>query len=406
MRSAGLVLGFNCNDGTGAMPTLPHAWACGDPKTCPRKQKRGHGTHQITCSRVLTLLLTSVMIFCSAQTASGQDSATVSVGNVTAQPGQLVDVPVTLANAAGLGAMDLHLRYDPQAIQFDSLKAADGPANLVANGPVRGQVKVALLCGAGLATPDFSFALRFRVLAPAGEATKIQVLRATAFNAETALKMSLSPQDGQVQIVSADVTAPPGPLTTPAPPATRPATQTPPRTTGGTTLRTGPRTPGHSPAGSPKPTPPATPTVSTRPIGTPWSLDIDSLLNLAIATSSGLLVIVLLVALFWALRPKPDQPAAGAPRPTGRPVEDGPIPLAEVDPTVATRRVIAAMANGSRPAPPAPAARQAGLDPTDSPSPADLQAADPLRCARCRRPVPPGARFCPQCGSPIGQGSA
>lgn len=246
---------------------------------------------------------------------------TLRIADATIPPGQTGDVSIVLDDAFGLGGLDLLIRFDPAVLRFESVVEGTTGETFDFNGVSHrpGEIRIALVSSARMGGVGSPLQIRFTAIGAAGTSSKIDIVAGQAINAETALKMTMGFVGGKVTVGE--------PLVVPIPPTGSP---------GIVPITDQPAVVAATQPGDDAPGPASV---------QGWEPDTDLMLNLAIATTGGLLILVLLIALFYAIRRKP----AGA---------------AQAEPD----------------------------------APAAGASAPPATCPSCGQSLIPNARFCPQCG--------
>lgn len=231
---------------------------------------------------VLTTLLFAVMLAAPARAHAEDASVLIHVDTVNILSGEEIDLPVRLADCAGVDSVQFDINYDGAALAFVSMTPGDlfAAQYTVVNADVPGRIRVACASALGLEGAGTIMTLRFRPLTDAGSAVTISsgiVTRVDAdYNQSTAY---VSIEDGGISISGAAL---PQPAVTPWIPASP--------------------TPTPSPEPTPMPEPEQTIAVPSEPAA-PSAPSIPAT-TLYIAGGLLLLVIVLAAVIFGSRRNK------------------------------------------------------------------------------------------------------
>ena len=155
----------------------------------------------------------------------------LSVGSVSGEAGDLVDVPLLLSDCAGVDSLELDLNYDAAALSVVSVTPGDlFPAEYcVTNIDQAGVIHIACATALGLEGDGTLLSVRFQVLTAAGSAltvtTHLNEKEITYIDADyNQFGAYLLLENGGVSVGGASV---PAPLVTPWTPATPIPTPTP-----------------------------------------------------------------------------------------------------------------------------------------------------------------------------------
>jgi len=81
----------------------------------------------VLCLVLASILLVSYVI----TTSSGQNGTVMSIGNHTISPGETIEVPINISNAADLATAEIYLNYDPSTVHVTAV--SDGDFDLTLN---------------------------------------------------------------------------------------------------------------------------------------------------------------------------------------------------------------------------------------------------------------------------------
>ncbi len=153
-----------------------------------------------------------VLLLAASRLASAQPSPTasappgkltVAVGSTTASSSQEVEIPVTLAAAKNLGALELVLTYDPAVLEA---KSADRGALLSSNSLVEyfvnpnGRLAVTLVSQDGVTGDGAVVAAHFLVKGQAGQKSALGLENVRAWEGKTRLDFLVSTTAGEFTV--------------------------------------------------------------------------------------------------------------------------------------------------------------------------------------------------------------
>lgn len=136
-------------------------------------------------------------------TAAYAASVTVRPETVQAAPGSEVEIPITIQHAAGIGAMELVLAYDPAILEP---KTVDNGALLSDNSLLNYNSEQAGRLVIGIATLDYvrgNGALvntHFVVLGNEGQTSPLRLENAHAWEGENRLDVMVNPEAGEFTV--------------------------------------------------------------------------------------------------------------------------------------------------------------------------------------------------------------
>lgn len=130
-------------------------------------------------------------------------TVTLSAPMVEAQTGGMVDVPIQLADANGLGAVHWELTYDPRVLAVDQVTKgalAGNNALMEANTKQPGRVVVGLVSLDGMTGEGVLATARFKVVGGAGLATDLMLTNNQAWERESHAEVLVNATAGKVTV--------------------------------------------------------------------------------------------------------------------------------------------------------------------------------------------------------------
>ncbi|MGE3842638.1 MAG: cohesin domain-containing protein [Vicinamibacterales bacterium] len=150
-------------------------------------------------------LLASVLVAPGLERTLWAAPVVISGESADASPAQDVVVPISVRDAQGLGAVQFHVLYDAQVLEWkDAALAGDAGTGVVDAKVVSpGRVRIALILGEnGLQGQRRLLDTHFTVLAQSNASSAIDITAARAWTQQDIAELLVETQPGRVQIVS------------------------------------------------------------------------------------------------------------------------------------------------------------------------------------------------------------
>lgn len=150
---------------------------------------------------VLVLLLTMALVGAASIYAA---SVTVRVGSVEAAPGEVAQVPVTIAGSPGIGAMHLELTYDPALLAVEGVEQGSlvaGNALMAFNTDEPGRIIISLAAADEIAGDGTLAVASFLVSGEKGQTTALDLEYSQAWDGE-GFELAVELEPGQLTVGS------------------------------------------------------------------------------------------------------------------------------------------------------------------------------------------------------------
>lgn len=138
-----------------------------------------------------------------AMTASAA-ALTVRVATREGEGGSTVQLPIEVAGAAKVGALQFDLVYDPQVVQADTVTrgALGGNALLDFNSSVPGRLRVGIVTTDGLQGDGVLANVNFKITGRAGANSALTVENARAWETPSHLEVLVNSEAGRVSVTA------------------------------------------------------------------------------------------------------------------------------------------------------------------------------------------------------------
>lgn len=130
---------------------------------------------------------------------------TVAVGSSTASPGQVVQIPITLSGANGLGALELVLTYDPAVLEAKSAERGSllGSNSLVEHySDASGRLAVTLVSQDGVGSDGPVIVAHLLVKGQAGHKSALRLENVRAWDGKSHLDFLVTTTGGEFTVGS------------------------------------------------------------------------------------------------------------------------------------------------------------------------------------------------------------
>jgi hypothetical protein len=130
-------------------------------------------------------------------------NVTLSVQSQTAASGSTVTVPIAIAGASSIGAMDLTVTYDPAVLAFAEAKTGALSTNgmVQANGTTPGRIRIAFVDSSGVNGDGVIINLAFTAKGANGASSKVDLVSRGVYNLDR-VDVPVTTQGGTVTIGS------------------------------------------------------------------------------------------------------------------------------------------------------------------------------------------------------------
>jgi hypothetical protein len=155
--------------------------------------------------RTILILLALGLLVAAASAAN----VTLSVQSQTAPSGGTATVPIAIAGASSIGAMDLTVTYDPAVLAFVEAKTGALSTNgmVQANGTTPGRVRIAFVDSSGVNGDGVIITLAFTAKGANGASSKVDLVSRGVYNLDR-VDVPVTTQGGTVTIGSGGASTP------------------------------------------------------------------------------------------------------------------------------------------------------------------------------------------------------
>jgi MYXO-CTERM domain-containing protein len=149
--------------------------------------------------RILLILLALGLLAGVASAAN----TTLSVQSTTVASGGTATVPIAIAGATAIGAMDLTVTYDPAVLSFVEAKTGALSTNgmVQANGTTPGRIRIAFVDSSGVNGDGVIITLAFTAKGANGASSKVDLVSRGVYNLDR-VDVPVTTQGGTVTIGS------------------------------------------------------------------------------------------------------------------------------------------------------------------------------------------------------------